>query len=234
MTFRIGWLLASLASAAVFAGSAAAIPPPEEAVSDGPESAYLEDVTAPDSELEYELAPEYDIDVVESDPGIVCGGGGSEPIATALATSGPSTLLTSSETPVATETGGDACASGAYRPACSKVTVTVTKKTWLHLSVAFTWVVEKEWCWDYPRVTWHRVRTYTTAIDRFMHYRGMVSQWDTHFTWCCFSSRSGHRTYRMAQYENCVPLRGCLGSWFPRVLLETYGNGRHRVVDKNV
>lgn len=233
MTFRIiGSLLASLAAAAMLAGSASAIPTADDGTSDGDASTYF----AEDSSgtlYEYELEPDYQYETLESDPGIVCSGGGGT-LASALATSGPSTLLVSTDAAVSTQSEGDACASGAYRPSCSKVQVKVRKRTFLRLSLAFEWIVEKEWCWDYPKVTWWRVRTYPTHIDRYMHYRGVIGQADSHFMWCCFSSKSGHRTYRMGWFENCLPLRGCIGSWYPRVRIETYGNGRYAVTQRDV
>jgi hypothetical protein len=220
MTHRIvGSLVASLAAAAVFAGSASAIPTADEEPWGTDDAEYL----APDAEYE----------TVESDPGIVCAAGG-EPIAAALASSGPSTLLASLDGSSISASEGDACASGAYRPSCRRIEVKVRKRTAFRISLAFEWVVEKTWCWDYPKVTWHSVRAYPTHINAYMRYRGIVGSSDSHFTWCCFSSRSGHRTYRMGWFENCIPFKGCIGAYYPRVRVETYGNGSYRVTDKGV
>jgi hypothetical protein len=226
-------LLASLAAAGVLAGSASAIPTAGDEPWGGDASTYFEQSDDDSGSVyEYEVEPEYEQETLESDPGIVCGGGG-ETYAATLATTGPSTFLASSDAGTWTASEGDACASGAYRPSCNRVEVKVRKKTLLRLSVAFEWVVEKEWCWDYPKVTWWRVRSYPTHVDRFMYYRGVVGEADSHFTWCCFSTKSGHRTYRMGWFENCLPLRGCMGSWYPRIRVETYGNGRYRVTQRD-
>ena len=72
--------------------------------------------------------------------------------------------------------------------------------------------------------------TYPKSMDRFMKYRGLVSRWDRYYTACCFSSTSGHTSYRMAEFEkNCVPLKGCIGSWYPRVRIDVAAGGRWRV-----
>jgi hypothetical protein len=223
MTHRItGVLAVSIAVAAILAGSAAAIPTAED-------ESWATDYSPSQTWPETEYVPEYE--TIESDPGFTCGLGG-EPIASALATTGPATTLASGSYEDQSE--GDACAAGTYRPSCKQVKVAVRQRTALGLSLAFEWVVEKSWCWDYPRVTWWSVREYPTQMDRFMIYRGVVGRWDEYFTWCCFSTRSGHRTYRMARFENCVPFRGCLGSWYPRVRVQVHGNGTYSVTQKEV
>ena len=220
MTHRITCsLVASLAATAVLAAPAAAIPSSETGSPDG--------AALPPTEVAYEYDDDYEYETVTSDPGIVCGIG-DQPIESAHATSGPAMVAESGSQAYSETSEGDAC-SGSYRPNCKTVVVKVRQRTLLYLSIAFEWVVEKSWCWAYPKVTWWSVRTYPTQMDRYIQYRGVVGQNDSFFTWCCFSARSGHHTYRMGRFENCLPLKGCIGSWYPRVRINVHGNGTHTV-----
>jgi hypothetical protein len=208
MTLRIvGSAWGALVVAAALAGPAGAI-----TVDGGA-------VETSESENVYEAA--------ESDPGIVCGWTSEIPLESARVGRGTdrSTALSWDE--------GDACASGEYRPSCKRVIVKVKQRSFLWLSLAFEWTVEKTWCWAYPRITSWAVYAYPTAMDRFMKYRGLVSRWDRYYTSCCFSSTSGHSSYRMAEFENCLPLKGCIGSWYPRVRIDVAVGGAWRI-DKDV
>ena len=228
MTLRIPVATAlAVVAATVLAGSAVAIPTADDDEAGSGGSA--------ESEVEWEVG--------ESDPGIVCspdGGTSSSLLDGSITTSSVRTSTTESldadtgESGESADGGGDACATGAYRPSCKKVTVVVRKRTAFYLSVAFEWVVEKEWCWDYPRVTWWRVHAYPRQMDRFVYYRGIVGRFDRYFIACCFSTRSGHSSYRMGWFENCIPFKGCLGSWYPRVQIDVHGNGTYRVPVKAV
>jgi hypothetical protein len=220
MTLRIvGSAAAAVCAVAALAGPVQAIPY-DEASSESTE-------------------PELDYEVTESDPGIVCGSGepveSAESLVSARADdeSVGSTAFSLEESESVGSTAfsweeGDACASGDFRPSCKKVTVKVKQRSLLFLVVAFEWTVEKTWCWSYPRLTSWAVYSYPTKMDRFMKYRGLVSRWDRYFTACCFSSTSGHSSYRMAEFENCVPIKGCIGSWYPRVRIDVGPGGYWR------
>lgn len=203
MTLRnVGSASAAVLAAVALAGPAGAIPIDEEPV----------DTSEP--ALVYEA--------VESDPGIVCGLESETSFATAA------TAASLEEASASAWDEGDACSAGVLRPPCKRVTVKVRKPSLFHLSTAFEWVVEKTWCWSYPRITSWAVNTYPTVIDRFMKFRGLVARWDRYYTACCFSSTSGHTTYRMAEFENCLPIKGCIGSWYPRVRINVAAGGAWR------
>jgi hypothetical protein len=215
MTLRIAGSVAAVLAAAAVAGPAWAIPTPEGSwipPADDAPVPIADGTPSPDETFDYA----YEAD--ESDPGIEC-------IPTEWSRADAETETTTS---AYAWDEGDACASGEFRPSCKRVVVKVKQRSLLFLSVAFEWVVEKTWCWSYPRITSWSIVTYPTTMDRFMKYRGLVSRWDRYFQACCFSSTSGHTSYRMAEFENCIPLKGCLGSWYPRVKIHVAAGGAWR------
>ena len=181
MTLRIvGSATAAVLAAAALAASAGATLPTDE--SDDPtwtESQTPATVWTPSTQETFE----YVVEASESDPNIEC---------LASEESRPD-LETETTTSVYAWDEGDACASGDFRPSCKRVAVSVKQRSLLFLAVAFEWVLEKTWCWSYPRIT----------------------------SWSVV-------TYPMAEFENCVPLRGCIGSWYPRVKIHVAAGGAWR------
>ena len=66
---------------------------------------------------------------------------------------------------------------------------------------------------------------YLTDVNPTMVYRGVVSQYNDYYAWCCRAQHSGHVSFREGRLENCLFRYGCIGNWYPWVRIRVHSDG---------
>lgn len=109
---------------------------------------------------------------------------------------------------------------------CRTVRVPYVKHTLLGF-VAYKWWMRRRWCWRYPKIISVSTSTYVTDNNSQNQYKGVVASWGEWFAWCCRVSRSGHRAFRQAEFQNCILHYGCISSDYPWIRVTVRGNGTY-------
>ncbi len=111
------------------------------------------------------------------------------------------------------------------RERCRRVDVAKRQPTLAHLGTAFRFWHWIHWCYRRRSVRVIATGVYVTAVNPTLVYRGVVSQYNDYYQWCCGAPNSGHVSFRQGRFENCLFRYGCVGNWYPWVRIRVHSDG---------
>jgi hypothetical protein len=90
--------------------------------------------------------------------------------------------------------------------------------------LAFRWHQTKYFCWSNGSVYGVQIGSNLSNVDPMFAYRSLHNSDAWYFSWNG-KSHGAHYSMRQAHVENCLPVVGCVGSYYPWVKIRTYANG---------
>ena len=110
----------------------------------------------------------------------------------------------------------------------------VVKCTWIHTKVtaylplggiAYRFHHKFKWCWDGDTIiSVSGRRTWVSNVGSFFYHQGLVEDEYKHYhngNWTRYES------FVQGRIDNCVPVWGCVGAYYPEITINAYADGEH-------